>query len=535
MRKSRTKKKESEFYLDRAAGLKVVKFIETFCRHVKGELAGKNLKLLKWQKNDIIIPGFGMKSRKTGLRKYQTIYVEVPKKNGKSTLAAPIGKYLTCADGEPGAEVYACAGDREQARIVFGTAKDMVEKDPILSKALQTFKNSIFHKKSMSTFKVVSAEAYTKEGINVHGALFDETHIWKNDELYNCFVTATISRKQPLIFIITTAGVKNTFGHQLHEYALKVRDGVIKDDTWLSVIYSANIDDDPFDPKTWKKANPMYGVTLKKEKFEQLATRARNEPSFLNAFKRYHLNIWVGSQTAWIPPHEWDLCNKEPVELEALRGRECYGGLDLGSVRDLTSFGLYFPPIEGEKYGHIFCVSFCPEETVLQRIAKENTQYGVWVEKGYVITTPGNATDYRYVSKKISEIAEIVNIKSIAYDRMFAPQTVYDLQDLGFTMSPFGQGFRSMSTPSKELESMVVDKRINHGGNPVLNWMIGNVKIQIDRSSTVDNIKPVKSTPRAKIDGIVAIIMAIGEQITQSHNKPKRNKYNDPDSDLLII
>ena len=411
----------------------------------------------------------------------------------------------------------------------------MVEKDPILSKALKTFKNSITHPKTLSTFKVVSAEAYTKEGINVHGALFDETHIWKNDELYNCFVTATIARTQPLIFIITTAGVKNTFGEQLHQYALKVRDGVIKDDTWLSVIYAADIDDDPFSEQTWKKANPMYGITLDKKKFEQLANRARNEPSFLNAFKRYHLNIWVGSQTAWIGPHEWEQCNQAPIDLELLRGRECYGGLDLGSVRDLTAFGLYFPPIEGEKYGHLYCVCFCPEETVLHKIQKENTQYGVWIDQGHIIPTPGNATDYRYVTQKIEQLGEIVNIKSIAYDRKFAPQTVYDLIDLGFEMSPFGQGIISMSAPSKALEMMIIEKLVNHGGNPVLRWMIGNVKIHYDRTSSAENIKPIKANDKAKIDGVIALIMAIGEQITKSHEKPKRNKYNDPDSKLLIL
>ncbi len=529
LKSKQNKKKQSKYYLDRSAGLKVVKFIETFCRHTKGELAGQKLKLEKWQK-DIIIPGFGMKNRETGFRQYQTIYVEVPKKNGKSTLAAPVALYLSCADKEAGSEVYACAGDREQARIVFGVAKDMIEKDPTLSKALKTFKNSIFHARSMSVFKVVSAEAYTKEGINVHGAVFDEMHVQPNDELYNCFVTATISRNQPMIFIITTAGVKNTFGEMIHDYAVKVKKGIIKDDTWLSFIFSANIDDDPFIEKTWKKANPMYGKTLKKEKFEQLSNRAKNEPSFLNAFKRYHLNIWVGSTMAFIASHHWKECDKYPVKIENYKGRECYGGLDLASVRDIAALVFNFPNEDGTN--DIFCRFYCPEETLIERKKNDHHNYGVWVRDGWLTPTPGNAIDFNYIEKDIYKIGGEVIIKAIGFDRWNSSQIVQNLIGEGVEMSPFGMGFASMGAPTKALEKKVLEKSINHGGNPILSWMIDNTNTLEDPAG---NIKPAKNKSKGKIDGVIALIISLGEEITRQNNKPKPNKYNDPKNDLLIL
>lgn len=527
--KQTKKRKLNKYYLDRKAGNKVIKFIENFCRHTKGDLAGQNLKLLKWQK-DIIMEGFGKINRETKLRQYQTIYVEVPKKNGKSTLAAPIAKYLTCADGEPGAEVYACAGDREQARIVFGVAKEMVEKDPILSARLKTFKNSIFHPKSMSVFKVVSAEAYTKEGINVHGAIFDEMHVQPNDELYNCFVTATISRKQPMIVIITTAGVKNTFGEQIHDYAVKVRDGIIKDPTWLSYIFSADVDDDPFLEATWKKANPMYNITLKKEKFEQLANRAKNEPTFLNAFKRYHLNIWVGSSSAFISPASWKECNQKPINLEDYKNQKCYGGLDLASVRDIAALVLNFPNENGGN--DIFCRFYIPEETLFQKDKKDHHNYENWVKDGWMITTPGNAIDYNYIENDIYEIGGIVNIDVIGFDRWNSSQIVQNLIAEGVNMSPFGMGFASMGAPTKALEKKVLEKSLNHGGNPVLSWMIDNTEIVQDPAG---NIKPAKNKSKGKIDGVIGLIISLGEEITRQNDQTKQSKYNDPSKDLLIL
>ena len=532
-KKTQTKKKtNSKYYFDRSAGLRVVKFIETFCRHTKGEWAGKQIKLAKWQKDQIIIPAFGHRRISDGMRQYRTIYVEIPRKNGKSTLAAPIALYLTMADGEGGAEVYTAAGDKEQARIVYGVARDMIAQDPILEKAVESLKDSIFHKKSMSVMKVISAEAYTKHGFNSHGIVIDELHVQPNRELYDTLVTSTGARSQPMTFIITTAGVKDTFAESVHDYALQVQKGIIKDETFLPVIFAADEKDDPFIEATWKKANPGYGTIIKKDYFRMQSNRAKNEPTFLNSFLRLHLNIWTGSTTAFIASHDWDKCNHNPILLENLKGRECYGGLDLASVRDIAALVFNFPN-EETGVNDIYCKFYCPAEMIHQRRQKnENHNYAVWEKQGWLTTTPGNAIDFNFIKKDIHEIGGEVVIKAIAFDRWNASQIVQDLMSDGLEMAPFGQGFASMSTPTKALEKMVLEKNINHGGNPILAWMINNTQTVEDPAG---NIKPAKNKSKGKIDGVIALVESIGEQITRQNDKPKKNKYNDPNSQLLIL
>lgn len=526
------KNKNSKYYLDRAAGLRVVKFIETFCRHTKGELAGQPIKLAKWQKEQIIMPAFSYKRKSDDMRQYRTVYVEIPRKNGKSTLAAPIALYLTLADGEGGAEVYTAAGDKEQARIVYGVAKGMIEQDPILSSKVEALRDSILHKKSRSVMKVISAEAYTKHGFNSHGIVIDELHVQPDRELYDTLVTSTGARSQPMTFIITTAGVKDTFAESIHNYALQVKKGLIQDDTFLPVIFAADENDDPFIEATWKKANPGYGTIIKKDYFKMQSDRAKNEPSFTNSFLRLHLNIWTGSTTAFIASHDWEKCNHYPIELKNLKGKTCYGGIDLASRRDITALVFNFPN-EETGMADIFCKFYIPEETLFQKRQKnENHQYLAWVKQGWLTATPGNAIDYAWIKKDIHDIGGQVVIKSIAYDRWGANQLVQELIMEGLEMSPFGQGFASMSTPTKELERMALEEKINHGGNPVLAWMINNTQTVEDPAG---NIKPAKNKSKGKIDGVIALIESIGEQITKQNDKPKRNKYNDPDSNLLII
>lgn len=531
--KKTTKPKNQKYYYDRKAGQKVIKFIETFCRHQKGPLAGTTIKLEKWQK-EIIMEGFSWKKTSDGFRKYRTIYVEVPKKNGKSTLAAPLALYLNCADGESGAEVYAAAGDKEQARIVFGLAKNMVEKDPTLEAAHDTFRDSIYHGRSMSAFKVVSAEAYTKEGINTHGLVFDEMHVQPNNELYDCFVTSTVGRTQPMTIIITTAGVRDTFGHQIHLYAKKVKDGILKDETYLSRIFCAEEGDDPLDPKTWAKANPNYGISIPKANMEEMAQRAVNEPSFYNTFLRYHLNIWTGVSTAFISHLGWEKCNYAPVDIKKLHGRECYGGLDLASTRDMTALVLLFPNPTGPD--EVYCKFYCPEDTILEKTRKENPEYAVWAREGWLTTTPGNVCDYGFLKKDIHELSTQLVIKSIAYDRYNSSQVVQELIAEGVEMTPFGQGFVSMNMPTKTLEKMVLEKNkedsINHGGNPILAWMNSNAQVISDAAG---NIKLTKSKSKGKIDGMIGLVQALGEKISRASEVKKKNKYNNPDQKIISV
>lgn len=529
---SKTKKENTKYYFDKAAGMRVVKFIETFCRHTKGDLAGQPIKLAKWQKDKIIIPAFGWKRKADDLRQYRTVYVEIPRKNGKSTLAAPIALYLTIADNEGGAEVYTAAGDKQQARIVYGVARDMIAQDPILENAVESLRDSILHKKSMSVMRVISAEAYTKHGFNSHGIVIDELHVQPNRELYDTLVTSTGARSQPMTFIITTAGVKDTFAEGVHNYALDVKKGIIKDDTFLPVIFAADETDDPFIEKTWKKANPGYGTIIRKDYFKMQSERAKNEPSFLNSFLRLHLNIWTGSTTAFIASHDWEKCNLNPVKLADLKGRECYGGLDLASVRDIAALVFNFPnPQTGVK--DIFCKFYIPEDTIFQKRKKnENNNYAAWVAQSWLTPTPGNAIDYNFIKKDIHDIGGQVVIKAIAYDRWNASQIVQDLTADGLEMAPFGQGFASMSAPTKALEKLVLDKKINHGGNPVLAWMINNTQTVEDPAG---NIKPAKNKSKGKIDGVISLIESIGEEISRTNDKPVKNKYNDPDYKPLII
>jgi phage terminase large subunit-like protein len=377
---------------------------------------------------------------------------------------------------------------------------------------------------------VISAEAYTKHGFNSHGIVIDELHVQPNRELYDTLVTSTGARSQPMTFIITTAGVKDTFAESVHDYALKIQKGILKDETFLPVIFAADEEDDPFIEKTWKKANPGYGTIIKKDYFKMQSERAKNEPSFLNSFKRLHLNIWTGSTTAFIASHDWDKCNAYPVEIENYKGRECYGGLDLASVRDIAALVLNFPNDDGSN--DFLCKFYCPEEMIAQKTKSENYNYANWARDGWITTTPGNAIDFGFIKKDIHDMGGEVVIKSIAYDRWNASQIVQELIMEGLTMSPFGQGFASMSTPTKALEKMVLQKKINHGGNPVLSWMLNNTQTLEDPAG---NIKPAKNKSKGKIDGVIALVESIGEQITKQNDKPKRNKYNDPNSDLLVI
>jgi len=499
-----TKNSSPDFWFDEEEADRACEFFKRFLRHSKGQWAGQPLELSDWQRDDIIRPMFGWK-RKDGTRKYRRVYIEIPRKNGKSTLSAGIALYMLFCDREAGAEIYSAAADRDQARIVFDVAKSMVYGHKKLDGIAAVFKNSIAISKSEAVYRVLSADAGTKHGLNAHGIIFDELHTQKNRELWDVLTTSTGSRKQPLIVAITTSGWdKHSICYEMHDYASKVRDGIIEDPYFLPVIYAAGESDDWTKPEIWHKANPGLGISVSEEYLSQECKRAVEVPGYTNTFKRLHLCIWTEAESRWLDSVAWEECAL-PVDAEKLEGRECYAGLDLSTTTDISALVLVFPDDDG---GYDALSYFwVPEENIRKRSERDKVPYDVWKRQGHIEATPGNVVDYDYIQHKIRELSKKFNIREIAYDRWNSSQLVNNLMAENAPMVEFGQGFASMSAPSKELEKIVTGRQLRHGANPVLTWMANNVVVQEDPAG---NLKPAKNKSVERIDGIVALIMALG-------------------------
>jgi phage terminase large subunit-like protein len=504
-------KREGEFTFDEEAADLAVTFFPRFLEHVKAEWAGRPFDLDDWQKEQIVRPLFGWK-RPDGTRRYRTVYVEVPRKNGKSTLGAGIALILLYADHEPGAEVYSAAADRDQAAIVFDLAKSMVQASPDLSSRSEVYRRSIVVPRTGSAYHVLSADVKTKHGKNAHGVIFDELHAQPNRELWDVLTTSTGARRQPVVLAITTAGYdRESICWEVHDYASKVRDGVIQDDSFLPVIYGAALEEDWRDQKVWQRVNPGLGVSVKLDYLEQEARKAAETPSYQNTFRRLHMNQWTQQNTRWIDLTVWDACGGA-VDPEALRGRGCYAGLDLSTTTDIAALVLLFPPIEGDNQFHALPFFWVPEETVAKRSRRDQVPYDAWVRDGFIEATEGNVADYDVIRKRINELLERYELREVAVDRWNASQITSQLVSDGVTMVPFGQGYRDMSAPTKELEKLLLSKRLRHSGNPVLRWMADNVSVRQDPAG---NLKPDKAKSTGRIDGIVALIMALGRAIVR--------------------
>ena len=505
---TRFKAKDSVY--DKELADYAVNFIECLC-HTKGTWAGKPFKLLDWQEQ-IIRDLFGI-IKPNGYRQFNTAYVEIPKKNGKSELAAAIALLLCCGDGEQRAEIYGCAADRGQATIVFDVAADMVRMCPALEKRCKILASQkrILYLPTNSFYQVLSAEAYSKHGFNIHGVVFDELHTQPNRKLFDVMTKGSgDARMQPLYFLITTAGTDtNSICYETHQKALDIIEGRKKDSTFYPVIYGAGNDEDWTDPKTWKKANPSLGETIGMDKVKAACDSARQNPGEENAFRQLRLNQWVKQAVRWMPMEKWDAC-AFPVNPEELEGRVCYGGLDLSSTTDLTSFCLVFPPENEEDRYYVLPYFWLPEDTLPLRVNRDHVPYDVWERQGYIQTTEGNVVHYGFIEKFIEHLGELYNIREIAFDRWGAVQMVQNLEGMGFTVVPMGQGFASMSPPTKELMKLTLEKRIAHGGHPVLRWNMDNIFIRTDPAG---NIKADKAKSTEKIDGAIACIMALDRAI----------------------
>ena len=496
------------YYFDKSAAKKAVGFIETFITHTKGELSGQPFLLEDWQKK-IVSDLFGWKNKKTDLRKYRTAYIQIGRKNGKSTLASALALYMLFADDERGSEIYSAAGDRQQAGIVHEIAKGMIVANPELSKRSKVYRNSIVNESKGNFYQAISSDSKTKHGFNANCIIFDELHTQPNRDLWDTLTTSVGSRRQPLTIAITTAGYdRNSICHEIYKYAQQVDNQSVKDETFYSCIYEAEMDDDITDEDVWKKANPNYGVSLKKNYMEIESQRAVDVPSYQNTFKRLMLNIWTDSVSVWIPNNEWMECHQE-FDYSTLDGKECWGGLDLASTRDISAFVLLFKV--DEKY-IVLPHLFIPEENAKKRSERDGVDYVTWKNQGHIIATDGDVADYNFIKEKINELSKKYRIQSIAYDRWNASQLVIDLQNDGANMDPFAQGFVIMSAPTKELEKLIIGKQIIHNNNPCMNWMLSNVAIQEDPAG---NIKIAKNKSKEKVDGLVALVMALGEMMTE--------------------
>ncbi|MFQ5625858.1 MAG: terminase large subunit [Methyloligellaceae bacterium] len=494
-------------YFSEQHGLHVVEFCRRFLRHAKGRWAGKPFELMDWQRDKVVMPLFGWR-REDGRRRFKSADIWVPKKNGKSSLAAGIGLYGLVADGEEGAEIYAAACDRDQAGIVYGTAADMVAASPSLKSRLVTRRSAKTIRLGTSAwFRALSAEYTTHEGINAHYVIVDEIHAFdeRGRSLFRTLYHSGAARLQPLRIVISTAGDdQDSIGYEQYEIAKSLIDGTSKDITSFAYIAEAGPEDNWSHRRTWKKANPSIGEIIRVEEMTEEYEKAKRSPRLKADFERYRLNRWVNTANPWLSAEAWDACGGN-LDINDFEGRDCWGGLDLAAKMDLTAFVLCFPDEDDSECVSFFCWFFLPEDRIREG---DTIGYSQWVKDGHITATPGNVTDYGFVEETIKECAARFRLREVAYDPWNATDIAVRLQDEGLQMVQFRQGYHSMNEPSKEFERRVLSGKVRHGDNPVLKWMSRNVTVKEDPAG---NIKPVKPERRTnKIDGIVAAIMALG-------------------------
>jgi phage terminase large subunit-like protein len=533
--------RERGLYFDEKAAKMVIAFFSVL-RHSKGEWAGKPVHLEPWQQFWLWVV-FGWK-RADGTRRFRTSYLEVARKNGKSTLAAGIGLYLMAADNEPGAEVYTAATKKDQAKITHGEATRMVQQSPELKREVNLFRDNISSRTTFSKYEPLGADSGTLDGLNIHGVIADEVHAWKGRQLWDVLETATGARRQPLMVAITTAGFdRQSLCYQLHDYAEKVLSQVIEDDSYFGLIFTldgAEKDeegrvikkaDNWEDERVWVKANPNLDVSKKRGDIQQKAERAKNMPAAQNAFLRLEMNVWTQASELWVDPMKWRACGHIPPGFEGnvetagieqvmahmeryLRGRQCYGALDLSSNIDISAWVLVFPPEEFDEPYWVLCRFFIPEDNIEARVRRDRVPYDAWQRQGLLTATPGNVIDYDFILAQVDEDAQAFDIQEVGFDRWGASAITTKLQDKGGEdwVVPIGQGFASMASPMKQLERLILGAKLGHGGHPILTWMAANL---VATSDPAGNLKPDKMRSREKIDGMLALLMGIDRAVRE--------------------
>jgi phage terminase large subunit-like protein len=488
---------------DHEAAELVVGFFAECLRHQKGELAGQAFVLEPWQA-DLLRTLWGWR-RSDGTRRFREAWIEVPRKNGKSTLAAGIALALLYLDREPGAEIYSAAADREQARIVFEIASGMVSAEDELLRRSTVLRGAIVYEREGSAYKPISSDAFTKHGLNAHGAVCDEVHAWPSSELFDVLTTSMGARRQPLLVSITTAGFdRETLAWRKHLYAENVRCGLLSDPAFLPVIYEAGERDDWTDESVWARANPGLGTSLSIDYLRRECARAQEVPTYENTFRRLHLNQWTEQDVRWLQIAKWDQASIMPPEDE-LRRRPCWIGLDLASTLDLTAAVQVWALDDGRfaSRAHFWI----PGDNAHERERRDKVPYLTWSRQGFVTLTDGNVCDYERVREDLLQLHRTWNVEGIAIDPWNSRQLSAQLLAEGVNVQEFRQGFASFADPCRQLERLVIAGGLAHGGNPVLRWCASNVAVEIDAAG---NMKPSKRRSTERIDGMVALLMGLG-------------------------
>lgn len=509
------------YWFDEDAAERACRFFPEMLRHHKGEWAGKPFVLADWQEFSIR-EVFGWK-RPDGTRRFRSGYNEVPRKNGKTEKAAGIGLLLTVADREDGAEVYSAATKKDQAKIAHDAATKMVKRSPGLQRFLGLRRNNIHCERLGSKFEPLGADADTLDGLNAHGVVVDELHAHRDRRVVDVLETSMGSRRQPLMWYITTAGIYDpeSIGWQVHEYAVNVLEGIFEDETFFAFIACADKEDDWRSPETWQKANPNYGISVKPEFLAEQCKKAENQPTFENSFKRYYLNIWTEQKTRWLPMDRWNECPARPAE-DDLVGLSCYGGLDLSTTQDITAFLLAFQRDDG--FVDMLARFWLPESRIAEAArGRIRAPYDVWAKQGLITPTPGEVIDYDFIRAHINADGERFGIQEIAYDPWNAEHIRTKLEDDGFVMAQTRQGYKSLSEPSKHMERLVVSRKLRHGRNAVLTWMAANVSVRTDPNGNIAPEKPEHGAA-SKVDGILAGVMALSRMIV--HREEAESVYN---------
>jgi len=493
---------------------RAVHFFQEYLTHTKGRWGGQRFYLLPWQEHQVIRPLYGIINPDTGLRQFRVCYICIPKKNGKSEIAAGVALELLGADGEAGPEVYSAACDKIQASLVFDVAKQMVRQDQRLHRKLKIVDSTkrIMAPSSAGFYRVLSSDVKTKHGINAHGVIFDELHAQPNDRLWKVLTKGSMdARSQPILFVITTAGGEDsTVWKEEHDYCEQILNGTVDNPEVLPVIYSLPLEEDWEDEENWKKANPSMGDgpehIFNIDRMRAMFIEAKEKPSEVNMFRRLRLNQCLSDATKFIDMDKWRHPGG-PVDYGELKGRKCYGGLDLSSTTDLSAYWLVFPFEDGSV--KTIGWAWCPAKQLEKRAKQDNVPYDQFARDGWLIPTTtngGETIDYQAIELKVMESAAEYNIQEIMYDRYNSTYIIQNLLKEGLTMVDMGQGFVSMNAPTKYLEVLYLEKQLHHGNNPLLNWCASNLVIDMDAAG---NIKPTKSKSTQRIDPMVALIEAL--------------------------
>ncbi len=500
----------------------VIDYIQRFFVHIKGPLAGQPILLDPWQRFWTAV-FFGWRWSATLLRRFRTGYEEVARKNGKSTWWGPIGSYLWMMDREPGAEVYTIATTREQAMSVYKPAYDNIKR---LCRRSKKFARSIrvydgTNQERLifgeSIFKPLPANAESLDGLNPYACLVDELHAHKTREVWDVMESALGARTQPVINAITTAGyILDGICVEVRSYLVRVLKGEVLDDRFFGVVYTLDDGDDPFDEANWLKANPGLGTAKTIDYMRQVAAKARVMPTARANFLTKDLNIWVGDALSWMDMTVWDKGGKR-FDPEMLKGRRCFGGLDLAATRDLTAFVLVFPPPEGDEDGdwYVLVWAWIPQAKLDAEDQDNGADYRSWARRGFVTVTEGDVTDYEPVKETILQAMQDYEVVEVAFDTWNSTHLANQLLELKVPMVKVPQTFAGLSPGAKRLEWLVYSKRLRHGGNPLLRWCAGNVTVQIDGA---ENIKPDKKRSQGRIDPIVATSMAVTRAVAHIDN-----------------